>query len=269
MVDVETVEEADNIPNNEELVDVKEEEEEELVEEEEKKEDDFNEEETYMYMNQYKNLKRKLKTLLFEQECFHEDLRKSQRKLLRVSRDKSFLLDRLLQYEEPECSSSDEDNTDSSSEEEGPLQRYSSPPKPSVHSKPAKSTKKKTASSESASSKKLAAHQGTNSGEKVRCRKTENGRQCSKLVSTKVRSGICYAHRQQMSNAGSKTKVTSSSKTKSSAGKSDHTQKPSKSKSSSHAPKSTGGKDVYQMREALQPGSMEDEDDDLVIDLPE
>ena len=64
MVDVETVEEADSIPNNEDLVDVKEEEE-ELVEEEEKKEDDFDEEETYMYMNQYKNLKRKLKTLLF------------------------------------------------------------------------------------------------------------------------------------------------------------------------------------------------------------
>uniref|UniRef100_A0A3Q3F1T1 INO80 complex subunit E n=1 Tax=Labrus bergylta TaxID=56723 RepID=A0A3Q3F1T1_9LABR len=51
------------------------------------------------YKRKYKNLKRKLKFLVYEQECFQEELRRSQRKLLKVSRDKSFLLDRLLQYE--------------------------------------------------------------------------------------------------------------------------------------------------------------------------
>uniref|UniRef100_M4A947 INO80 complex subunit E n=1 Tax=Xiphophorus maculatus TaxID=8083 RepID=M4A947_XIPMA len=51
------------------------------------------------YKRKYKNLKRKLKFLVYEQECFQEELRRAQRKLLKVSRDKSFLLDRLLQYE--------------------------------------------------------------------------------------------------------------------------------------------------------------------------
>jgi len=268
MVDVEAVEEGENIASHVELVEENKVEEVEEEEVEEKKEEPFNEKETFIYMNQYKSLKRKLKTLLFEQECFNEDLRKSQRKLLRVTRDKSFLLDRLLQYEEAEVSSSDEEDTDSSSDQEGPLQRHWSPPKTSSsHSKPAKSSKKKPSSSENISSKKLSSHQGSNSGEKVRCRKSENGRQCSKLVSTKVRSGICYAHRQQMSSTGSKSKLTPSTKTKSS--KSEHSQKPAKSKSQS-TPKSTGGKDVFQMREALKPGSIEEEEDDeLVIDLPE
>uniref|UniRef100_A0A8C7M3Z2 INO80 complex subunit E n=1 Tax=Oncorhynchus mykiss TaxID=8022 RepID=A0A8C7M3Z2_ONCMY len=51
------------------------------------------------YKQNYTNLKRKLKFMVYEQECFQEELRRSQKKLLRVSRDKSFLLDRLLQYE--------------------------------------------------------------------------------------------------------------------------------------------------------------------------
>ncbi|XP_070940477.1 INO80 complex subunit E isoform X5 [Macaca nemestrina] len=51
------------------------------------------------YKKKYRNLKRKLKFLIYEHECFQEELRKAQRKLLKVSRDKSFLLDRLLQYE--------------------------------------------------------------------------------------------------------------------------------------------------------------------------
>ncbi|MGH0157698.1 UNVERIFIED_CONTAM: hypothetical protein FKN15_034290 [Acipenser sinensis] len=54
----------------------------------------------------YKNLKRKLKFLVYEQECFQEELRRAQRKLLKVSRDKSFLLDRLLQYEHVDDDSS-------------------------------------------------------------------------------------------------------------------------------------------------------------------
>ncbi|KAH0626407.1 hypothetical protein JD844_001368 [Phrynosoma platyrhinos] len=51
------------------------------------------------YKRRYRALKRRLKFLIYEQECFQEELRKAQRKLLKVSRDKSFLLDRLLQYE--------------------------------------------------------------------------------------------------------------------------------------------------------------------------
>ncbi|CAM5147849.1 unnamed protein product [Natator depressus] len=51
------------------------------------------------YKRRYRALKRRLKLLIYEQECFQEELRKAQRKLLKVSRDKSFLLDRLLQHE--------------------------------------------------------------------------------------------------------------------------------------------------------------------------
>ncbi|KAI8504853.1 INO80 complex subunit [Branchiostoma belcheri] len=66
------------------------------------------------YRQKYKNLKRKLKFLVYEQECFQEELRKSQRKLLKINRDKSFLLDRLLQYECIDQSSSDSEETASS-----------------------------------------------------------------------------------------------------------------------------------------------------------
>ncbi|XP_018587516.1 INO80 complex subunit E isoform X1 [Scleropages formosus] len=71
------------------------------------------------YKRKYKNLKRKLKFLVYEQECFQEELRKAQRKLLKVSRDKSFLLDRLLQYERVDEDSSDSDATVSSDNSEG------------------------------------------------------------------------------------------------------------------------------------------------------
>ncbi|TRY59466.1 hypothetical protein DNTS_024409 [Danionella cerebrum] len=66
------------------------------------------------YKRKYKNLKRKLKFLVYEQECFQEELRRAQRKQLKVSRDKSFLLDRLLQYERVDEESSDSDATVSS-----------------------------------------------------------------------------------------------------------------------------------------------------------
>ncbi|XP_028280303.1 INO80 complex subunit E [Parambassis ranga] len=77
------------------------------------------------YKRKYKNLKRKLKFLVYEQECFQEELRRAQRKLLKVSRDKSFLLDRLLQYERIDEDSSDSDATVSSenSDVEGPRER--------------------------------------------------------------------------------------------------------------------------------------------------
>lgn len=77
------------------------------------------------YKRKYKNLKRKLKFLVYEQECFQEELRRAQRKLLKVSRDKSFLLDRLLQYERVDEDSSDSEATVSSenSEVEAPRER--------------------------------------------------------------------------------------------------------------------------------------------------
>ncbi|XP_048880831.1 INO80 complex subunit E isoform X2 [Brienomyrus brachyistius] len=71
------------------------------------------------YKRKYKNLKRKLKFLVYEQECFQEELRRAQRKLLKVSRDKSFLLDRLLQYERVDEDSSDSEATASSDNSEG------------------------------------------------------------------------------------------------------------------------------------------------------
>ncbi|XP_046702184.1 INO80 complex subunit E isoform X3 [Silurus meridionalis] len=82
------------------------------------------------YKRKYKNLKRKLKFLVYEQECFQEELRRAQRKLLKVSRDKSFLLDRLLQYERVDEDSSDSDATASSdSEGEAPREREREPGK--------------------------------------------------------------------------------------------------------------------------------------------
>lgn len=44
-------------------------------------------------------------------------MRSTQRKLLKVNRDKSFLLDRLLQYEKVDASFSESDETESSDEE--------------------------------------------------------------------------------------------------------------------------------------------------------
>lgn len=69
------------------------------------------------YRQKYRNLKRKFKLLIYENECFQDELKKAQRKFLKVSRDKSFLLDRLLQYETVETSSSDSDATVSSDSE--------------------------------------------------------------------------------------------------------------------------------------------------------
>nr|XP_061788965.1 INO80 complex subunit E-like isoform X1 [Nerophis lumbriciformis] len=75
------------------------------------------------YKRKYKNLKRKLKFLVYEHECFQEELRRAQRKLLKVSRDKSFLLDRLLPYERVDEDSSDSDATVSSDNSESEVLR--------------------------------------------------------------------------------------------------------------------------------------------------
>lgn len=52
-----------------------------------------------------------------ENEFFQDALRSSQRRLLKVTRDRSFLLDRLLQYEKPEITSSESDDTESSDDD--------------------------------------------------------------------------------------------------------------------------------------------------------
>ncbi|KAB7494233.1 Origin recognition complex subunit 5 [Armadillidium nasatum] len=69
------------------------------------------------YKALYKNLKRKLKVLIYENECFQDELKKSQRSLLKVQRDKTFLLDRILQYQQGPESSSDSEQTDESDNE--------------------------------------------------------------------------------------------------------------------------------------------------------
>lgn len=66
------------------------------------------------YKKSYKAMKKKLRLLIYEQECFYDELKKAQRQLLKVSRDKSFLLDRLIQYETMNDISSDSDSTQSS-----------------------------------------------------------------------------------------------------------------------------------------------------------
>lgn len=91
------------------------------------------------FKSQYHNIKKKLKFLLYvsfikfksnlkilfkkfylffkENEFFQDALRSSQRRLLKVTRDKSFLLDRLLQYEKPDATSSESEETESSDDE--------------------------------------------------------------------------------------------------------------------------------------------------------
>jgi len=76
------------------------------------------------YRRKYRVMKRKLCLLVYEQEAFFEELKTAQRKLLKVARDKSFLLDRLVQYEHQSSvaagtteSSSDSESTASSDSE--------------------------------------------------------------------------------------------------------------------------------------------------------
>ncbi|XP_030848226.1 INO80 complex subunit E isoform X2 [Strongylocentrotus purpuratus] len=66
------------------------------------------------FKEKYRSLKRKMRFLIYEQECFQEELRRAQRKLLKISRDKNFLLDRLLQYERVIDPGTDSDSTLSS-----------------------------------------------------------------------------------------------------------------------------------------------------------
>ena len=81
--------------------------------------EDFSHTDVINYKKKYQALKKKMKLLVYEQECFLDELRKSQRKLLKVTRDRSFLLDRLLQYEHLNDTSSDSESTASSDSEAG------------------------------------------------------------------------------------------------------------------------------------------------------
>lgn len=65
------------------------------------------------YKKKYTDLKRRLHTLIYENELLKSELTVSQRKLLKVVRDKTFLLDRLVAYEQTELISSG-DETESS-----------------------------------------------------------------------------------------------------------------------------------------------------------
>nr|CAG4645978.1 EOG090X0LZH [Lynceus sp. MCZ IZ 141354] len=68
------------------------------------------------YKEKYRALKRKLRYLVYENEAFASEIRTTEKKLLRVIRDKNYLLDRLLQFEKPanDTFSSDAEATDSS-----------------------------------------------------------------------------------------------------------------------------------------------------------
>ncbi|XP_057321144.1 INO80 complex subunit E [Microplitis mediator] len=124
-------------------------------------EEDSPEEEVPNYKDQYRNLKRKLKFLIYENECFQEALRSTQRKLLKVNRDKSFLLDRLLQYEKVDASFSESDETESSDDDVSRLETSNKKKKVEVNInnhtphgpspvKPSSTTKKKKSAPKSA-----------------------------------------------------------------------------------------------------------------------
>ncbi|KAF5278069.1 hypothetical protein FQA39_LY18395 [Lamprigera yunnana] len=66
---------------------------------------------------QYKSLKRKFKHLIYENEGFRVALRAAQKQLLIITRDRNFLLDRLLEHEKVNSSSESED-TESSDDQD-------------------------------------------------------------------------------------------------------------------------------------------------------
>uniref|UniRef100_A0A914HAT5 Uracil-DNA glycosylase-like domain-containing protein n=1 Tax=Globodera rostochiensis TaxID=31243 RepID=A0A914HAT5_GLORO len=75
----------------------------------------------------YRDLKKKFKYLVYENEYYQEELRNLQRKLLKLSRDKNFLLDRLGQYEQLSESSDDSDASTKTLEERGVVKQKKKP----------------------------------------------------------------------------------------------------------------------------------------------
>uniref|UniRef100_A0A182W4W0 INO80 complex subunit E N-terminal domain-containing protein n=1 Tax=Anopheles minimus TaxID=112268 RepID=A0A182W4W0_9DIPT len=78
-------------------------------------EDDSDEDESVVYVTDFKELytelKKNLKMLIKENVYYKEILRTSQNRLLKITRDRSFLLDRLEKYQQVDRSSSDSDVT--------------------------------------------------------------------------------------------------------------------------------------------------------------
>ncbi|EFO27009.1 hypothetical protein LOAG_01466 [Loa loa] len=77
---------------------------------------------------EYRDLKHRFKFLVYENECYQEELRNLQRKLLKLSRDKNFLLDRLLLYEKLSDSSDESDSSVKTLEEKAPPKKKPRPP---------------------------------------------------------------------------------------------------------------------------------------------
>ncbi|XP_060519321.1 uncharacterized protein LOC132697745 [Cylas formicarius] len=70
------------------------------------------------FKKEYKYLKRKFQNLIYENEAFQQALRTAQKRLLAVTRDRSFLLDRLLMHEKLDHSTSESEETESSDDGE-------------------------------------------------------------------------------------------------------------------------------------------------------
>ncbi|KAL1516929.1 hypothetical protein ABEB36_000760 [Hypothenemus hampei] len=70
------------------------------------------------YKKEYKALKSRFQHLVYENESFQLALRKAQKRLLQVTRDRSFLLDRLLLHEKLDHSTSESEDTESSEDEQ-------------------------------------------------------------------------------------------------------------------------------------------------------
>ncbi|CAG0913917.1 unnamed protein product [Notodromas monacha] len=71
------------------------------------------------YHKKYKERKKQFKSLIYENESFKDQLLKAQHKLLKLSRDQKFLMDRLLHFEQPmsDAASSSGEETDSTDED--------------------------------------------------------------------------------------------------------------------------------------------------------
>ncbi|XP_063905627.1 uncharacterized protein LOC135124484 [Zophobas morio] len=70
------------------------------------------------FKKEYRFLKRKFHNLVYENEALMEALRAAQKRLLAITRDRTFLLDRLLLHEKVDNSTSESEDTDSSDDGE-------------------------------------------------------------------------------------------------------------------------------------------------------
>lgn len=68
------------------------------------------------FKQKYRSMKNQLKTVLYENEYLKAELRKSQRELLDIYSDKETLLNKVIQYEDIDSSSSDSDSPTSDNE---------------------------------------------------------------------------------------------------------------------------------------------------------